>query len=68
MTQQISDESASVTIGELLKQMAAIHAQIAHLRYRRDSPSHATELAQLNDKLARLNEKLFGPALVRPTS
>jgi hypothetical protein len=53
-------ESASVT--NLFRQLAATYAQIARLRAAQDSPSHAAELAQLNDELARLNEKLLGPA------
>jgi hypothetical protein len=55
-------ESASVTNEDLFRQLAATYAQIARLRAAQDSPSHAAELAQLNDELARLNEKLLGPA------
>lgn len=67
----MSDKSDSDTNGELFKQMAAVHAQIADLRYRRTPlQSYATELVQLNDELARLNTKLVGPAKNprRPTS
>ena len=48
------------SVGELLKQMAAIHARIAHLRnYSQDSESHSTELAHLNNELAQLTERPF---------
>jgi len=64
----MSDKSDSDTNGELFKQMAAIHAQIADLRYRRRPlQSYAAELVQLNDELARLNTKLLGPALKNPS-
>jgi hypothetical protein len=55
----MSDKPPPVTTGELFKQMAAIHAQIARLRYKPGSQSHATELARLNAELARLSKQLF---------
>jgi len=63
----MGDKPASATRGELLKQMAAIHVRIDHLRYKPDSQSHATELAQLKDELERLNKIVFGP-VVNPAS
>jgi len=59
----MGDKPASATRGELLKQMAAIHTQIDHLRYKPDSQSRTTELAKLKNELGRLNNIVFGPTI-----